>query len=878
MYPDESDPWNWGTGGVPPNGPLKWTDATAGNQPFERRFIMSAGPFTLESGGVNYLTMGVPWARASWGGPMASLELLKMVDDKIQRLFESCFQLIEGPDAPDLIVRELDREVILLLENRKSNPNYHEDYSVYDYTIVFPDSVSSQKRSDSLYRFEGYQIFQLADEEVTFDEVMSGNADKARLAAQCDLKNDVKKVMNFYYDPITEMTLPRLMVDGNNEGLFHSVQITKDLFADGTDDRLVNHRKYYYMAIAYAYNNYSGWTSDPSIPDGLRGQKMQYLPGKRGQDGQPVKVITVIPHIPEPKAGGTSLKSCYGDSPPITRIEGHGNGGLALDLSPATIKEIMQGAPHKSLHPEYLPGRGPVDIRVVDPLMVKPGTFTLAFDTTKPVTKTTWRLYYEHKGVFDTITADKSIDIDNEQVIPEYGISITFREVYPQGPIWPPVVQNGHLESSISFANPAIEWLTGVVDRDIPGPFNWIRSGTLEDASEPVNNDYIGLDPEENFEKIVDGTWAPYRMASHQTHGPQWDKFYVMNELDHLHSVDIVFTADKSKWTRCPVIETGEDSLLSQGNAKKMHLRKAPSKDRDGNTGTPEATKNGAQPTGMSYFPGYAINIETGERLNMAFGEDSWLTGENGADMLFNPTDKYVSNLGIPQGQVLFGGKHFLYVFGHNTDGSGDVPAYDEGITIYQALATGKVVNIREIYANAMWVSIPMTTSGFTFQNPADIPTDATVKIRVPKFYSKYYAATVGAQQPVNANYPMYRFSTSHMVPDRGVTEVAQEALDKIHAVPNPYLRYASKDPDHTDNLVRFINLPDECTITIYDLSGTRVRQIQKKSSITFVEWDMKNHAGKTIAGGMYLVHINAPGVGEKILKWYTTFLPAWGD
>ena len=35
---------------------------------------------------------------------------------------------------------------------------------------------------------------------------------------------------------------------------------------------------------------------------------------------------------------------------------------------------------------------------------------------------------------------------------------------------------------------------------------------------------------------------------------------------------------------------------------------------------------------GMSYFPGYAIDVETGERLNIIFAEDSWLTDENGAD------------------------------------------------------------------------------------------------------------------------------------------------------------------------------------------------------------------------------------------------------
>ena len=36
---------------------------------------------------------------------------------------------------------------------------------------------------------------------------------------------------------------------------------------------------------------------------------------------------------------------------------------------------------------------------------------------------------------------------------------------------------------------------------------------------------------------------------------------------------------------------------------------------------------------GMSWFPGYAINIETGQRLNVAFGEASDLGDQNGRDM-----------------------------------------------------------------------------------------------------------------------------------------------------------------------------------------------------------------------------------------------------
>ncbi|RLD44619.1 MAG: T9SS C-terminal target domain-containing protein, partial [Bacteroidetes bacterium] len=92
MFPDLTDDCNWGTGGVVPN-PKKWTEETAGNAPYDRRFMQSAGEFTLESGAINYITVGIPWARAGAGGPFASVNLLRKIDDKAQALFDNCFKV-----------------------------------------------------------------------------------------------------------------------------------------------------------------------------------------------------------------------------------------------------------------------------------------------------------------------------------------------------------------------------------------------------------------------------------------------------------------------------------------------------------------------------------------------------------------------------------------------------------------------------------------------------------------------------------------------------------------------------------------------------------------------------------------------------------------
>ena len=45
----------------------------------------------------------------------------------------------------------------------------------------------------------------------------------------------------------------------------------------------------------------------------------------------------------------------------------------------------------------------------------------------------------------------------------------------------------------------------------------------------------------------------------------------------------------------------------------------------------------------MGWFPGYAIDLTTGERLNMAYGEDSWLGNHGGNDMIWNPSGALTS-------------------------------------------------------------------------------------------------------------------------------------------------------------------------------------------------------------------------------------------
>jgi hypothetical protein len=167
-----------------------------------------------------------------------------------------------------------------------------------------------------------------------------------------------------------------------------------------------------------------------------------------------------------------------------------------------------------------------------------------------------------------------------------------------------------------------------------------------------------------------------------------------------------------------------------------------------------------------------------------------------------------------------------------------------------------------------MWVNFPMLASNYTL-----LATDATVRIRVVRPYAANYAVS-GSPNPQNSNRPMYTFNTNDIYTITGDNQIATSALDMIRVVPNPYYAYSAYETNQLDNRVKITNLPEKCTVSIYSINGTLIRQYTKDDPTTSLDWDLKNLAGIPISGGVYLIHINAEGIGEKIVKWFGTMRP----
>lgn len=79
--------------------------------------------------------------------------------------------------------------------------------------------------------------------------------------------------------------------------------------------------------------------------------------------------------------------------------------------------------------------------------------------------------------------------------------------------------------------------------------------------------------------------------------------------------------------------------------------------------------------------------------------------------------------------------------------------------------------------------------------------------------------------------------------------------------VPNRYYAFSGYETTRLDNRIKFVNLPQTCTISIYMVSGTLVRKYSKDNDLTFLDWDLKNASNIPFVGRcVHLSHRRAWG------------------
>ncbi len=135
----------------------------------------------------------------------------------------------------------------------------------------------------------------------------------------------------------------------------------------------------------------------------------------------------------------------------------------------------------------------------------------------------------------------------------------------------------------------------------------------------------------------------------------------------------------------------------------------------------------------------------------------------------------------------------------------------------------------------------------------------------MPEAPTVFRIATTKPNQPGD----VYSFSTVGFgAEDPGVAEL-QERLDDIGMVPNPYEGASDYEVSHFTDEVRFTNMPDLALIRVFTLNGTLIKTIRKQSpGVATISWDMRTAYNLPVASGIYLVHVEVPSVGTKVIKF----------
>ncbi len=871
----------------------------------DRRTIQSSGPFDLLPGAVNELIVGVPWVPDEPSYPCPALDRLLEADDLAQNLFDNCFDITDGPDAPDIDVIELDRELTLVLTNDTivSNNKFLR-YAEID--LLAPDGVE-----DSIYRFEGYKVYQLADANVSVDDL--DDPTQARLIYQADVKNGVGELYNWnpipnpfdqgqpVYEPIAQVGAAN-----PDQGITSVIRLDEDQFATN-DRRLVNHKPYYFTSVAYAYNNYLDFDAQLGV-----GQRLPYLEGRNN-----VRTYVAVPH---PVTDVVLADSTAEVS--IRRLDGVGTGPFFLDLAEGERERLLEEGGDR---PVYRTGRAPVSARTFNPFITEDGTYRIEFTDATPGDQTldddgTWRIT-DPAG--QSLLSGLSFDELNERVIASLGVSITLGQVGEPGSQASP--SNGCIGYEVEVPDGGVNWLFPIQNKtSIPLPggeelFNFVRSEQIE--GDPAS----ARDPQQGLTECFDGEWVPLGLTAYSNpqasygfitpayQSARTERFYDRSvTLDKLNNVDIVFTDDKSKWSRSVVVETASPSftaaegISTEGGTQAFALRQAPSVSRDDGDGDglPDPDGDGV---GMGWFPGYALDVETGQRLNIFFGENSAIRYDDdpqnpynglldvaltGRDMMFNPTGDAVRNVTPNQNPALFfaiaGGHHFIYVTRE---------PYDECAKIREALTPkdNGTIDILGALETVTYTAIPLSSEPMKPYADGLIPAETIVKLRVDRPYAvaqEFDSEDRSGDAPTGENngYPAYEFTLNGVTPREIEGARGDSILSYVNVVPNPYYGYSEYEISEFSNLIRITNLPAVATVTIYTLDGKFVRQYKRAEELPGVDvnpddprtnsraiasrrvypdldWDMKNEQGIPVASGVYLIQVDAGELGSRTLK-----------
>ncbi|MBK8943726.1 MAG: T9SS type A sorting domain-containing protein [Ignavibacteriae bacterium] len=258
-----------------------WVDGVL-EAPDDRRQGMVAGPFTMAPGDTQEVVVAELAAGATPGvNRLQAIQLLRIYDDIAQSIYDNFFELPSPPPSPIVTVTGYENEVIV---------NWGEDQTRVDDIELNYEAIGIANRGK--FNFQGYNLYQLPSRSAT-------KAEAVRIGT-FDIVDEVKVILDQEVDPESGVTLMLPQQFGDDNGVQHSFQVTKDYI---TGEQLENGTTYYFAVTAYAYN------PDPlHVPNTLE---------------TPLNIMEVIPQNPDP--GYTLPDFEYGDGLEVTQTTGTAN-------------------------------------------------------------------------------------------------------------------------------------------------------------------------------------------------------------------------------------------------------------------------------------------------------------------------------------------------------------------------------------------------------------------------------------------------------------------------------------------------------------------------------------------------------------------------
>ena len=101
----------------------------------------------------------------------------------------------------------------------------------------------------------------------------------------------------------------------------------------------------------------------------------------------------------------------------------------------------------------------------------------------------------------------------------------------------------------------------------------------------------------------------------------------------------------------------------------------------------------------------------------------------------------------------------------------------------------------------------------------------------------------------------------------------ARDAMRQAYVVPNPYVATSLFEPANPylvgrgERRILFMGLPPTCTIRIYTITGALVQTLSHDTAVDNGQepWNLVSRDGMDVAYGVYIFHVDAPGVGESV-------------